>query len=339
MNAPAGLAQGTVAAHLGSIDTALLDCVTDDLALLLAHAGVENVPEVLGHRWELRLATRAGVPRVELPAPERDDVVAEMTGLRPTWRHGPATTGSAVGAAATVDAWRDELAAGRPVLVVADAYHLPWVPYHGHEHMDHGYVVERIDGGRSGATLRIVDPYDNVTPYGRARPTTAVADAGGPAATTTVAWATLQPSGAPARALDVPGRLRRNARQILDAEAGQARDQLVTGETDTDPSAVENLALQTWLLTRDRALHARWLAHLDPVGDTARWTALVTAFADEIVPAWHRAAEMTYLAQRRARAGKRVPSAGRDAVSAVLAVEARCAHQLHEITDNLGGTT
>jgi hypothetical protein len=53
-----------------------------------------------------------------------------------------------------------------PICAVADAYHLPWVRYHGTKHVEHSFLAEQDgDGG-----VVISDAYHNDTQRGQARP-------------------------------------------------------------------------------------------------------------------------------------------------------------------------
>ncbi|TML59419.1 MAG: hypothetical protein E6G22_13060, partial [Actinobacteria bacterium] len=124
------------AALLGRVDSADLDCVCDNVALLLAHAGVADVRTPFALDWRFDLVEgRGGRPRLDLPPASLPELLAERTGFTLEWRP--------VGALdEAVAEWREALGRGEPVLVVGDAFDLPWVPYHGRKHLDHGFVVE-----------------------------------------------------------------------------------------------------------------------------------------------------------------------------------------------------
>jgi hypothetical protein len=102
---------------------------------------------------------------------------------------------SAESTAECLDSWAAELGRGNAVAVTADAFFLPWLPYCGNEHMEHGFVVEGVEGGRE-PVLHVVDPYENRTRRGHARPTTTkvvLGDLGH--ALDRGAWAVLEPCG------------------------------------------------------------------------------------------------------------------------------------------------
>ncbi|MEU4744642.1 BtrH N-terminal domain-containing protein, partial [Actinosynnema sp. NPDC023658] len=244
------------AALLNRVDSALLDCVSDDLALLLAQAGVDDVRTPFAARWKFCLVEDTdGPPRLNLPSGDQAAGLATRTGFAPRRREIRGDD------AAAVRAWHAELDAGRAVSVVGDAFHMPWLPYHRNEHMAHGFVVEGIDplGESREPVLHVVDPYDNATPYGRATPLTVKVGLGDVAlALTAGSWAVLDAVGEPSP-VDVPHQVATNAEGILAAERDGSFARLLDGHAGLDREAVQNLALQVWLLVRDRSLHRLWL--------------------------------------------------------------------------------
>lgn len=325
------LAFAPCAALLNRVDSALLDCVSDDLALLLAQAGVDDVRTPFASRWKFCLIEDSdGPPRLNLPSRDQDTWLATRTGFTPRWRD----VGGDV--AAAVLAWHAELNAGRAVLVVGDAFHMPWLPYHRNEHMAHGFVVEGIDplGESREPVLHVVDPYDNATAYGRAVPLSVkVGLADVALALGDGSWAVLDNVGEPTP-LDVPHQVATNAEGILAAERDGSFDRLLDGHADLGKEAVENLALQIWLLVRDRSLHRLWLiderAELRRIGVEE----LPARFEAELVPAWRKASEMAYIATRRVHSGRAAPRSVLDAVRIAAEQETAVARWVAETTRN-----
>ena len=300
------------AALLGRVDSADLDCVCDNVALLLAHAGVADVRTPFALDWRFDLVEgRGGRPRLDLPPASLPELLAERTGFTLEWRP--------VGALdEAVAEWREALGRGEPVLVVGDAFDLPWVPYHGRKHLDHGFVVEGVEDG----VTHVVDAYDNVTQWGRAEPlatTVPVADLA--AALEDGSWTLLVRVG-DAAPLDVGERLADNAAAIVAAEADGSYRRFVEAHREPDEPTLDNLTLQTWLLARNRSLHARWLADQEELGD------LPERFESEVVAAWRRAAETAYMALRRVSAGRQPPPAALHAAEAAVAAEPALAAEL-----------
>ena len=312
--APAG--SGRVFARCSSllsvVDSADLDCVCDNVALLLAHAGVADVRTPFALDWRFDLVEgRGGRPRLDLPPASLPELLAERTGFTLEWRP--------VGALdEAVAEWREALGRGEPVLVVGDAFDLPWVPYHGRKHLDHGFVVEGVEDG----VTHVVDAYDNVTQWGRAEPlatTVPVTDLA--AALEDGSWTLLVRVG-DAAPLDLGERLADNAAAIVAAEADGSYRRFVEAHSEPDEPTLDNLTLQTWLLARNRSLHARWLADQEELGD------LPERFESEVVAAWRRAAETAYMALRRVSAGRQPPPAALHAAEAAVAAEPALAAEL-----------
>ncbi|GHH39989.1 BtrH N-terminal domain-containing protein [Lentzea cavernae] len=305
------LAFAPCAASLSRVDSPFLDCVSDDLALLLAQAGVDDVRTPFASRWKFCLIEDTeGPPRLNLPSRDQDAWLATRTGFAPSWRD--------VGGdpAAAVLSWHAELREGRAVLVVGDAFHMPWLPYHRNEHMAHGFVVEGIDPQSREPVLHVVDPYHNATAYGRATPVTVkvgladIAPALGEGS-----WAVLDRIGDPTP-LDVPHQVATNAEGILAAERDGSFARLLDGHTDLDRDALANLALQVWLLVRDRSLHRLWLVDERAALRRIGLEDLAHRFEADLIPAWRRASEMAYVATRRVQAGRAAPRSVLDAVRA-----------------------
>jgi hypothetical protein len=303
---------GRCAPLLDRVDSANLDCVSDNVALLLAHAGVADVRTPFALDWRFDLRERAdGLPRLDLPPAGLPELLAERTGFTLEWQPvGPLAT--------AVAEWREALAAGEPVLVVGDAFDLPWVPYHGHKHLDHGFVLEGLEDG----VAHIVDAYDNVTQWGRAEPlaTTVLVD-DLTAALEGGRWTLLTQVGDPTP-LDVAERLAENAAAILEAERDGSYRRFVEAHREPDERTLDNLTLQTWLLARNRSLHARWLADQEGLGDLAE------RFETQVVAPWRRAAETAYMALRRVSAGRQPPPAAFQAAEAAVAAEPALAAEL-----------
>jgi hypothetical protein len=301
---------------LPRIASAHLDCVSDTLALLLAARGVADVLSPFGCDWRFELVPAQGRLGVALPPPDLGDRLAERTGYRPLW--------TTVGRQA-VEQWHQALSEGAAVSVVADAYHLPWVPYAGHEHMEHGFVVE----GLAGSAVYVVDPYDNATEWGRAVPQcleTSLATL--EPALRDARWCVLKPTAA-SDPIDPIATVVGNARAI--AASGEEYQAFAAQYAVPDEAALHHLALQTWLLQRNRALHAQWLA-------TNKTIWVRTTAADRFAPvpqAWQRAAESAYLALRRVRTGRAVPAGAKQSLQHALDTERAAAAGLLDACEEL----
>jgi hypothetical protein len=291
------------------VDSVHLDCICDAVTLLLAQAGVADVREPFAADWRFDLVgDEEELPRLDLPPADLADRLARRTGFALSWQR-------LISVEDALPRWRDLLAQNRPVLVVGDAFYLPWVPYAGHEHMDHGFVVEGI---HDNTDVQLVDPYENTTEWGRAVPQTVTLSAGELArAITAGRWAVLTRTGEP-RPVDVAAQLAENACAV-DVNLRT----FVEAHRAPDEPALANLTLSTWLLARNRALHRRWLVDVAPALEGLGLAGLPDRFEREVAQAWKRASEASYLALRRLRSGRAVPPIAVTAAEQATAAEAQ----------------
>jgi hypothetical protein len=306
-------------AAMARADTDLLDCLAVNLAVLLAWHGAADVRTPFAARWRFRLrADEAGNPRPDLPAGDLAEDLRELAGWELRWQPAPELAGAR-------PAWAAACDQGRPVLVVADAYDMPWVPYAGHEHMDHSFIVASVDD----AGLTIADGYANTTEWGAARPVTAQAGRAELASLLAGSgrWSVPRPAGTAAargagRALTaaaIAGLVAGNAGEI-GAAGRDGRYDSFLGWADQRVRAgdLAPVALDSWLLARSRGLHARWLD-----SDAAAWVPATVRqdFAARVAAAWTRAAQMSYIGLRRARSGRAVPPAVTESLREACAAE------------------
>ncbi|MFD0312743.1 acyl carrier protein [Streptomyces flavalbus] len=260
---------------LDTVDARLFDCVQVNLAVLADRwygAGTHlRLGAVLRFRPE---DGPGGLPTVERPAREELLDSAAALGLAVLeWR--TTRPGESV-----------RPAPGR--YVVADAFDLPWVPYHGRRHMEHSFLAETVE--TDDGSILVVDAYHNETPWGSARPlrrrlsrAELAAAVPGPALV-----ATLAPAGEP----PAPVRAR------LDLADGQTARGYVAAyaEHPDRVAALDRLTLETWLLARSRALHLRFRQFEGSLPDDTGAVAHVRA--------WESLAEAVYLGFRRVRRGR-----------------------------------
>jgi hypothetical protein len=303
-------------AAMARADTDLLDCLAVNLAVLLGWHGHADIRTPFAARWRFRLrATAAGDCAPDLPAFDLAEDLRELAGWELRWQRA-GYLGS------QLPAWAASTDEGQPVLVVADAFDMPWVPYAGHEHMEHSFIVTRADG----ASLTVADGYANTTEWGAARPVLATL---GPDETRRLLacpgrWSVPRPAGRPAvrrplAATDVARLIRDNADEIGAASrAGRYQVFLRRAAALAHGKDLSPLALDSWLLARSRRLHARWLD-----SDAAAWVpaSVRQDFSALVAAAWARAAEMAYIGLRRARAGRAVPPAMADSLRQACSAE------------------
>ncbi len=143
-----------------SIDSAYLDCYSVNLAVLLAYLGIEDTRAPFAHQWyfDFDPERNEGLPLImDRPI---EDVIRQQTGCVTL------TFSSQVGhVAADCCALLDQYG---PFLVLGDAYLMPWLPYFGHEHMVHSFIIVEVDHEKK--LFHIVDAYNNKTEWGAALP-------------------------------------------------------------------------------------------------------------------------------------------------------------------------
>jgi hypothetical protein len=323
-------AAGRWQAAMAQADTDLLDCLAVNVAVVLAWHGAADVRTPFAARWRFRLrGDGTGGSRLDLPPQDLADDLRELAGSELQWQSAP-------GLAGELPAWAAACDQGQPVLVVADAFDMPWVPYSGHEHMEHSFIVAAAGAGH----LTVVDGYTNTTEWGAAKPVTVTVGRAeiasllaGPGR-----WAVVRPSGSPAASslAASPARIvHDNANQIRSAgEAGCYQAYLSQAAALIQAGDLAPVALDTWLLSRSRRLHGRWLD-----GDAAASVPGPARqdFSATVAAAWMRAAEMSYIGLRRARSGRAVPPAVTECLRQACSAEQELANVLCHCFDFGGG--
>lgn len=290
------------------VDSAYLDCLNDNLAVLLDHLGVADVRTPFACQWyfDFDADDRAGMPILERVPVE--ELIRRQTGCAiQRFRF----DGSPFAQACDV-----LVQSGRPVVIFGDAYFAPWLPYFGHEHMEHSFIVDGISDDKR--LLHVVDAYYNRTEWGEALPTETYLPA---SALECIVQALDTPNAGSFLALVVEGRpqaldlaalLRNNAEQILaqvrDRELIRRFSRHYAARLD-DVAAVKRFTLACWLVARTRALHGLWLADLARDHPGLLDAQFPELFAQDVVAPWQRVSEFAYILFRRVSQGRRAPDA------------------------------
>jgi hypothetical protein len=302
-------------------DGELLDCVAVNLAVLLRHVGAEDSRSPFACQWCFAFPPETG----ELPVLEHRPlltVIAEQSGYRmrdlelPEDRLG--------------DRLAEVVTEAGPVLLLGDAYDMDWVPYHGHVHMEHSFIVDGVSS--DGRWAEVADGYVNRTEWGDAVPCRArvavaeLIDICSRSEAGCIRAGVLEPavSSGP---VDAAAWLRRNADAMCGPEAANSFERFVDRSRlagDDMPARFDQFVLACWLVARARALHARWLASLtgDPAGLLP--PGFAAAFMDTVAGSWRKAMEFSYVAGRRVRQGRAMPPAPFDIVASQAAPAEQC---------------
>lgn len=285
------------------IDVAYLDCVADNLALVLLHLGCRDVRTPFACQWHFDFDDA----QQALPVLCRDswaEIIAQQTGCRLHQQPlAPARCLETLGAL---------LAAGQPALVFGNSWFIPWQPYFGRAAQEHSFVVDGISA--DGRRVHIADAHENRTEWGEARPTSGEL----PALALPVILETQSEHAGTLFLLermgeapqpDVRALLLANAQQVAQAqERGRFRafaDRYA--QQAGEMQAARRFELALWLVARARALHALWLRDL-----AGQWPQLLPPayperYEQEVVLPWRRAREQAYLLQRRLARGRPAP--------------------------------
>ncbi|MDC7340487.1 hypothetical protein PQR15_33600 [Streptomyces lydicus] len=143
---------------LGSVHSGLLDCIQVNLAVLADHHYGPGAHLRLGARLDFgSWAGADGLPTVDPPLTVQLTTATGLLGLRVASRE-RLTRGELL-AALRKD--------GGVRYAVADAYLLPWLPYHRRAHMEHSFLMAAGPDG-----WHITDAYRSDTAWGTATPAT-----------------------------------------------------------------------------------------------------------------------------------------------------------------------
>jgi hypothetical protein len=186
---------------------------------------------------------------------------------------------------------RDVVQASTPAYVVGDTFHLPWLPYAGHEHMDHSFVLHA-----DGDAAYVVDAYGNSTPYGVALPGIWAIDDAWRRRLATLPVTAFTVRAAALRPADPLDCLRANVTS-LDATAS-AVEGYIDELREAGVARIAPVVRSIWLGGRQCHLHGLWLRR---AGASAR-------IVDECAAresAWRELATHSYVLFRRLQRGGR----------------------------------
>jgi acyl carrier protein len=254
-----------------------LDCLQVNLAVLAERWHGPGTHLRLGAPLRLRRQTTAsGLPTAEATLRQHLNDARRLLGIKVISHR------LRVPVRELADELAHDSAAGTRY-VVADAFHLPWTPYHQRRHMSHSFLLRAAADG----SAEIADAYQNDTPWGQARPglwrTTPDELVGYLPERAEAVVVLAEAPLLPVRPVTDLGGTREYADRYL-----LAPDRL---------AALDQLCLEAWLLERSRRLHAAFLAVSGhpPEG------------VDRQLSAWRQLADHVYLAFRRAERGRPEP--------------------------------
>ncbi|MEU8001118.1 hypothetical protein AB0B66_08170 [Catellatospora sp. NPDC049111] len=309
-------------------DAPWLNCDNAHLAALMQFYGAAAPSAPMGMQWHFALPTTEQVP-VTLRVAVLDAIAAE-TGIVFDRHRVP------------IDRYYDTVAAstaaGVPLIVYGDAFHMPWLPYFGNDSSAHPTILAGVVD--DGETFHLVEAYTNSTPWGRVVP--------GPASVTRQQFQTLvealpEPQRGEvivlrergsARPHDPADMLRANAEGILRhvEQGGELARYAEWGRAAIGERAAADLFdLGCWEVTRARSCHASWLVRLAADRPDLVTEELARRFATEVDEPWRRVSQFAFVnAQRVARGSRPAVSAADLIADRLVAAEVRFAYDLLE---------
>jgi acyl carrier protein len=256
---------------LDGIHADALDCLQANLAVLADARHGPGTHLRLGARSAFEPVFGAGLPSVVATVDDRLAQAHRWLGLSIVERRDGVPPPEAVAL----------LADSVPRYVVADAFSMPWLPYHGHEHAEHSFLAVAAPGG-----VQVTDAYHNVTPWGTARPGTWLL--------TEREFAAVLHGGENTVLSLHTSALPDAEVEVVPADPAVVHRYVAAYRDHGDRSAAFTaVTLETWLLARERRLRVAL------TGDPASASRL---------PAWQRLTEQVYLAKRRVETGRAEPS-------------------------------
>lgn len=305
-------------ALLPRLDSAYLDCVTCNAALLLLHAGQGDVRTPFAYQWYFAFEENLPQAQPLLGKTSFIEAVDIWTGYR--------IQQARLSISNCLDVLRAFIKRGQPVLVFGDAFCMPWLPYYGHEHLEHSFIVDGIDEDEQ--LIHIVDAYENVTEWGHAQPVACeLAAATLPdmlnregAYAGTLLFVEKKQKGADR---SIKAALLENAQQMI---AAHQRQRLHTfaryyQALMPDSSAAKRFTLALWLIARVRALHGCWLDDIAEQQPALLPSLYAQHYQEQVVIPWKRASEQAYLLQRRILRGHKAPEACFSMLEEVIAAQ------------------
>jgi hypothetical protein len=281
-------------------DSHLLDCIEDNVAVLLRHAGVSEVRTPFACEWHFAFTVERPMP--SLHRSTLDARVERFTARR---------LRRATLAEDCVEQCRRLLPEAQALLLFGDAYFMPWLPYFGADHLEHSFLVDAVS---NDGHVRVVDAYCNRTEWGDARPVEAWVPAralakivGALQTENRGHFITLEPLSH-SRSVSAEEVLRDNARHMLRALSGEDALRAFATYYDSraeEAASVKQFVLACWLAVRSRALHGLWLWDVSRAHPELLPPGFAERFRLEVLRPWERVNEFAYVLWRRISQGKR----------------------------------
>ena len=313
------------------IDSAHMDCVEDNLALLLLHLGQRDVRTPFACQWHFFFDEAQSLPVLSRDSLQRR--IEEQTGCRVCQKE--------LDIARSSDVLSAFLENGQPILVFGDAFFVPWLPYFGQDHHEHSFIIDGMSEDKQ--FVHIVDAYENTTAWGKALPVACELPTAALSVifnlesehAKTILW--LEPTGE-APGLNTRNMLLENVRHIITShQQGQLPHFAhYYRSLMPDVESAQKLEIALWLISRARALHGLWLRDIASQHPVLLPDSYADCYEQQIALPWKRVCEQAYLLMQRIRRGRSAPEGCFHLIENTLAPqEAQMAERLlHHLESN-----
>ncbi|MGF7050447.1 hypothetical protein J2T13_004985 [Paenibacillus sp. DS2015] len=145
---------------LGGVDTNYLDCVCDNIAVLLQNKGIEDANDIFASSWYFDFSIEQNYDVPSLDFMSLSDRLLRYTGYN--------FTRNIFYSKSYRETIYELLKLERPLIVFGDTYYMPWLAYYEKEHHEHTCIISGIDLQKD--TVTIIDAFQNRTPWGDISP-------------------------------------------------------------------------------------------------------------------------------------------------------------------------
>ncbi|RJX37523.1 hypothetical protein D3P09_21305 [Paenibacillus pinisoli] len=142
------------------VDTEFLDCFEDNIAVLLDHNGIQNANRVFASTWYFDFCDQDVNLLPKLDYLTLKDRIYTETGFM---IHEDSFTNGDYKEIIT-----NHLLNNTPIIVLGDAYYMPWLTYYENDHNQHSFIVSGINTNTGRVT--IIDALKIITPWGEIAP-------------------------------------------------------------------------------------------------------------------------------------------------------------------------
>ncbi|RJX37517.1 hypothetical protein D3P09_21275 [Paenibacillus pinisoli] len=314
---------------MDGVDTSNLDCIHDNIAVLLHHGGILNADHIFASTWYFdfiadETAVTPIVPKLDyLALPERISYAGfELTEKK--FREGD-----------YISTITDLLAQGNPLIVFGDAFYMPWLHYYSREHHEHTIIIAGINSATK--KIAIIDAFQNLTPWGTIHrqkkeiSLTVLIEAIEKLQTTKRKSYYLLNKIGPQTSLGNEIIMNINSERIIQKvgeEQTISKFSSYYKERFMSREYLDQFVYSCWLTARARVNYHKWMSYIDSKMNTV---SLINEFYETIVKPWNQVSTFAYVLSVKLDQYDRLPTSCFDLLEkrvepAELAFAKKCLH-------------